>query len=374
MIFSKQSTRNFLKRLPKITYVFLGLALFSQIILISASLSPTFALYFDNYVSRGVRAGLAFISSPFPFSIAELLIILSPIFVTLLIIYALKRHSSSVGSILSFFITLASCATLVFTLFVFSFGVGYHTPSLYQRLEISNNGTTASELKEAASMLVAEINNRAPYLEFTEGGASKMPCSTATMNDLLSASLKSINKNHGFVQGFKSRIKPVLLSAPMSRTHTTGVYSFFTGEVNLNMAFPDYTLPYTAAHELAHQHGIAREDEANFAAFLICAQTTDTYIEYCAYLNLFEYVAAALYTESPEAYKEIYNELSPLVKKELAVYSDFYGKYQDSKAGKIGSALNNAYLTANGSEDGAKSYDLVVDLAVAYLLDNFDDK
>ena len=152
----------------------------------------------------------------------------------------------------------------------------------------------------------------------------------------------------------------------MSETHFTGFYTFFTGEANINVDFPDYTLPYTAAHEFAHQRGIARENEANFIAFLVCSSSDDLYLQYSGYLNLYEYVASALYSASPTMYYEVYATVPAYAKQEMRAYSAFYAKYKDSEAGKVGSSINNAFLQANGTVEGTKSYGLVVDLAVAY--------
>ena len=155
-------------------------------------------------------------------------------------------------------------------------------------------------------------------------------------------------------------------STLMSYAHLTGIYTFFTGEANINVDFPDYTLPYTAAHELAHQRGIARENEANFMAFLVCIESDDPYLQYSGYMNLYEYVCNALYYADNEMYAEIRAVRCPAVSGEMKAYSAFYDKYRNSKAGKINNAVNNAYLQANGESAGTKSYGLVVDLAVAY--------
>ena len=156
-----------------------------------------------------------------------------------------------------------------------------------------------------------------------------------------------------------------MFSDAMSYTHITGVYTFFTGEANLNAIFPDYTLPYTAAHELSHQRGIARENEANFMAFLVCAASEDDYVRYCAYLNLYEYVASALYKADQTLYMKAYSTLPMCVKNEMSAYSRFIQKYADSKVSEVSEAVNNTFLVLHGTE-GTKSYGMVVDLAVTY--------
>ena len=151
-------------------------------------------------------------------------------------------------------------------------------------------------------------------------------------------------------------------------SHISGVYTYFTGEANINVNFPDYTLPFTAAHEMAHQRGIAREDEANFVAFLVCAASDDEYIRYSGYLNLYEYVSSALYSADKDAYAEVRAKLAPEARREMAAYSAFFDKYRENVAANVTETVNNTYLTMQGTP-GTKSYGMVVDLAVAYLRD-----
>ena len=192
-----------------------------------------------------------------------------------------------------------------------------------------------------------------------------MPYTLDEMNDRLIDAYDRICERYSFVQRLDSRLKPVMLSEAMSYTHITGVYSFFTGEANINVAFPDYTIPYTAAHELAHQRGIAREDEANFMAFLVCMSSEDAYIRYSGYLSLYEYVASALYSASPQHYQQVASSLIPEVRGEMAAFSAFFDRYRDSVASEITETVNDTFLTMHGTE-GVRSYGMVVDLAVAY--------
>ena len=141
----------------------------------------------------------------------------------------------------------------------------------------------------------------------------------------------------------------------------------FTGEANVNVNFPDYVIPFTAAHELAHQRGIAREDEANFVAFLVCTASDDPYIRYSGYLNMYEYVSSALYTASKSYYSEMRNSLDMRIRNEMIAYNKFFDKYRETVVSNVSEAVNNSYLLIQGTP-GTKSYGMVVDLAVAYLL------
>ena len=197
-----------------------------------------------------------------------------------------------------------------------------------------------------------------------------MPYSHSEMNQKLLAAYERFSESYAFIQTFSSSVKSVMLSHPMSYTHITGVYTFFTGEANINVNFPDYTIPFTAAHELAHQRGIAREDEANFVAFLVCTASDDPYIRYSGYLNLYEYVASALYSADRMLYTQSYTALPTEVRAERTAYIQFFEKYSENLAANVSESVNNAYLQSLGAEAGTKSYGLVVDLAVAYYRDH----
>lgn len=100
-------------------------------------------------------------------------------------------------------------------------------------------------------------------------------------------------------------------------------------------------------------------------AFLVCIESEDRYIRYSAYLNLYEYVANALYSADPDLYFQVRAKLSNDVKGEMRAYSEFYDKYRESVASDVSEAVNNTFLVIQGTE-GTKSYGMVVDLAVAY--------
>lgn len=347
-------------------YVFCGIALLALILYVIAAISPGFANGYNRTVGAAVRAFLAHLTSFLPVSLAEMMLYAVPLLIVGIVIYAYRRRCETWRSTLVFIASVLAACSLLFSLFVFGFGTGYHTDPLEERLGLVTEEVATDELRETAEYLAEKVNWAANGVSFGENGFSVMPYDLRELNDRLLQAYDPICDRYDFVQRLNSRIKPVQASRLMSYTHITGVYSYFTGEANLNVYFPDYTLPYTAAHELAHQRGIARENEANFVAFLVTAGSEDPYIRYSGYLNLFEYVSSALYRADVEAYKTVIASLDKQVIGELRAYSAFFDEFRDSVAADVSNAVNDTYLKLNGSSDGTASYGLVVDLAVAY--------
>ena len=352
-------------KIPKIAYIFFGIAALSLIIFIIAISNVAFADFFNRYISSIVRGILATLTNILPISFAELLIICLPIILFFIIRFAIKKYSTSWRDVGVFAIIILSVISLLFSTFVLTFGTGYHTYGLDDKLSLDKKEVSAKELSQTAEWLINEVNALINDVEFEEKSSSINPYTIRETNKILLASYKKLSGEYEFLPKLTSYVKPVMLSKPMTYTHISGVYTYFTGEANVNTNAPDYSIPYTMAHELAHQRGIAREDEANFIAFLVCANANDTYIKYCGYMNLCEYVLNALYSADQKLWEETYKKLDNRAIYEMIAYNKFYEKYQDNVVGEISGAINDAYLQANGTE-GTKSYGLVVDLAVAY--------
>ncbi len=359
-------------RLPKFSYVFFGLALISVILYIIAINNVEFANFYNMHISSIFRGALATVTNIIPLSFAELLVICAPIILFFLIRLGMKKYCASWRDVGIFCLTVLSFLALVFSVFINNFGIAYYTSTLDERLELDKKTVSAGELASTAEWLIAEVNSLIDDVDFEDKGSSIMPQSIREMNNSLLSSYKKVSKEYPFISELTSYIKPIMLSEPMTYTHIAGVYTFFTGEANLNTNAPDYSLVYTTAHELAHQRGIAREDEANFIAFLVCAANDDAYIRYCGYMNLCEYVLNALYSADKELWETTYKKLDNRAIYEMIAYNDHYEKYRDNVVGEISGAINDSYLQANGTQ-GSVSYGLVVDLAVAYFHKNIEN-
>lgn len=356
------------ERLPTVCIILYGLAAICLVLYVIMCHSVAFADWFNTTVSAAFRALLAAITSPLPFSLGEAVIWLLPVGLFLLLRHAIRRRCDTWRTAVVYIGILLSVVVTLFSSFVLTFAAGYRGETLDRKLELDRKAVSAEELYDTAVILIDSINRETAEVGFLEDGFSVMPYTLAEMNDKLLDAYDAFADKHDFITHADSRVKPVLSSEVMSYMHITGVYSFFTGEANLNVGFPDYTLPFTAAHELAHQRGIAREDEANFVAFLVCMDSTDPYIRYSAYLNVYEYVANALWSADRDLYYKATAHLNAEVKDEMVAYNRFYEKYKESTVSQVSGSINNSYLQSQGTP-GTKSYGMVVDLAVAYYKD-----
>lgn len=346
----------------KIIFTLFIVSVFVHIISLS---SQSFSDFITENIASVPRTVIAAITGWIPFSVAETFILMLPVLIIVYLALTNYYFIKMNNSIKPLFFGVAALLMSMYSVAVFTFFTSYTNSTIDKKLGMTAAPVSAVQLKNTADEVYRNINILSESVEYSYEGFSSMPYSIDNMSQKLVSSYKKLNEEHKFLHNVPAKIKPIALSKLMSYTHITGVYTFFTGEANIDAEFPDFTLPYTAAHEFAHQRGIARENEANFIAFLVCIKSDDPYIQYSGYMNILQYLLSALYRADRELYSEFYSNINSKVTAELRAYSSFFDQYRDSTASKISGAVNDTYLKLQGTE-GSVSYGMVVDLAVAY--------
>lgn len=163
---------------------------------------------------------------------------------------------------------------------------------------------------------------------------------------------------------FYSEPKPVLASGLMSDAGIAGMFFPFTMESNINDDIPLFTLPSTMAHELAHQCGFMREDEANFIAYLTCKQSDDPLMRYSGLYLAFSHSLSALWRVDPQAASALRASLPEAVQRDIEGNARFWAQHEGAVS-DASQAMNDAYLKANNQADGVSSYGRMVDLLLA---------
>ncbi len=371
--FTRLRDRGVFKPFYVTLYVLFGLSLLVYII---SRFSSPFAEFWARYPGNGIRYILSLLTTWIPFSLAECLIVLIPLFLFAVIAYTVRAcRRKSAESANRVVMTLLSLILFILTTFFSAFAPSYFRYPLTQNIGLTDAPVSGEALYETAVWLSLQLDGVLPDVSFAESGESHLPMTYDGLCDEINDAYASLARDYDVIPSYRSRPKPVALSEYMTYTHISGVYTFFTGEANVNINYPDFILPYTMAHEMAHQRGIAKEDEANFVAFLVCIHSDEPYIVYSGYLNVLREVMSALNKSDKDLYKQFVREYYPgVIANEMSAYSRFFDKYRESTAAKVVSATNNAYLTSQNVKAGEKSYGLVTDLTVAYYYTNVKDK
>lgn len=343
----------------------------SAVILVISIFSPDFSDFFSDKIASAVRLSLAAMSSVVPFSLGETLIILLAAFIILFtvsfFIFIILRKSALFIKLLK--VTSVILMTL-FILFVFTLGTCYHRNSLFTLMNLDGDSVDNDDVGYTLETLVTLANREAKRINLSHfyNKLSISGLDFATMAQKVNYAANKLADKYDFLQKYGFPAKPIALSYPMTYTHISGVYTFFSGESNVNINYPEYIVVNAIAHEYAHQRGIASENEANFIAFLICLESDVPYIRYAGLANMLYTLSANYYLTDPENCMEIMAELDDAIKREYRLYSDFFEKYSQSPAAGLSDKINDGYLKLNGEALGTSSYNDITKLITAYYI------
>lgn len=306
-----------------------------------------------------------------PFSLLEFGIIGLIILLIVFLIYFIRKVVKNKGkraAIIGRFALNALCvAACVFFIFTVLCGVNYHRHpfSYYSGLEIQPSST--EELYGLCAELTAEANAlRAGLTELDGNGAAAVfTGGYKEISDTARAAMQSLSAHYPVLEGYYPPVKPMYFSHFMSRLQLTGVYTPFTMEANVNVACTEYTIPATMCHELSHQRGFMREDEANFIAYLACANSGDARLRYSGTMLALVYSTNQLYAIAPELAISLQREYSEGVRRDLTVDREYFAQFDDTVFSKVSNTVNDTYLKANNQADGVQSYGRMADLLLA---------
>lgn len=336
--------------------------------MLSRSNSVLTEKYYSSGIYRGISRIIGSLTGWIPFSLAEILIpILAVIALWVLIkwIICLIRNKEERWIICrNGILNVLLIISLAYFSFIFVWGLNYNRQSLGTILNFDVRDSTVEELVMMTEELLENTNALRGKVEEDEYGVMK-PFDGAV--ESFSRAREGYLAVAAYIPGFDGlygKPKPLLFSPLIAYTNIWGIYIPFTAEPNVNMRIPTPTLASTMMHELAHQLGFAREDEANYISFLTCSLHPDVDFQYSGHLSALNYSLNAVYGQDKEAYKDLYSRLSQGVKRDYAENAKYHEKY-DGPVSDAFSKSNDAYLKANNQTDGERSYGRVVDLLLA---------
>jgi hypothetical protein len=317
---------------------------------------------------RWISWPIGFITSLLPFSLTEVLLIVgSPVLLVLLIIW-LVRLIRLPGKWIRFGRLLrgmAWTASLAYLLFMLLHGLNYARLPVAASFDLPARERSAAELETVATWLAARTAELRALTQEDDSGVFILSSGIHEALQTGSLGYAAASAEYPLLAGGRLRPKGVLLSHYWSYTGITGLYMPLLVESNINIDQPDYSIPDTILHEMAHTRGFAREDEAGFLAFLAGIAHPDPDFAYSAMLATTVRSMNALYGVDKDAYNRVAGLLGDGAWRDLSA-GNAYWKQFEGPVQETSNQVNNAYLQANLQDDGVKSYGRMVDLVLAW--------
>ncbi len=333
---------------------------------------PLFPKFTEYFITRGIFRIIAFpyewIMSVFPFSVTEIVVLLLIPAIIILIAFWIfkiirsenKKKTTEIG--LRF---AAWCFSLFLLIFMIMDGANFSRLSVSELLELPNKTYTAEDLCKITSHLAEKASKSRENLPEDKNGNAIFTVSQSKILELADDSYNNIKEDYLFLKTAVYRVKPVMLSYYWSFTGYTGVYCPWLGEASVNVDVPDYSVPHTAAHEIAHTMGFAKENECNFLAWLACSTSNLPDYEYSGYLQAYIYCSNALYKADKELFKIAYSNCSKGMINDLINHSEYWDKFE-GEVMESSQDFNDSFIKVNGVESGILSYDEMVELLLRY--------
>lgn len=274
-----------------------------------------------------------------------------------------RRGQRAYGALL----LAADVCLTVYALFCLMWGVNYWTDSFQDRSGITAQPVAAEDLEAVTAYFAQQLADTADSVPRDENGVYAVPKEQILAESRLVYG--GVTEQFPFLDFRDTGVKAVRCSRFMSIMGFTGVYFACIGESNVNVDSPACLLPSTVAHELAHQRGIAWEQECNFLGVLASVTSGMPDYVYSGWLLGFIHLGNALYETDPEAYWAIRNALPETVSADLRDNNAYWDQFRDNVVEKVSDTVYDAALKSYGDTNGMKSYSMVVELLVAYYKD-----
>jgi Protein of unknown function (DUF3810) len=172
-------------------------------------------------------------------------------------------------------------------------------------------------------------------------------------------------KKYSFLSYHPRSIKTSLVGFLGNYIGFLGYYNPFSGEGQIKASIPLFVQPFVSCHEIAHQLGYAKENEANFAGYLACKESASIDFSYSVYYDMYQYAISDMYRADFKNALSIDSSLHSIAKRDRREYARYLYRIENRVA-PLMLKMYDSYLKMNNQPKGQRSYNEVVTWLVAY--------
>lgn len=299
-----------------------------------------------------------------PFSAAELLGTVLVAWLLAMAVWTVYEWRVKFRRVLARRLTgLLAVLVWIYAGFCATWGVQYYVPGFAEKSGIRVDGVSVEQLEAVTRYFANGASKAGEKVRRDENG--RFAGDNKRILGYGDACYEQIVQQWPFLAGPHRTPKPAFYSIGMSAVGFTGYLFPFLGESTLNVHCPNVYLPVTIAHEMAHQRGIAPEQEANFLGIAACLSCPDEEFQYSGWLFGYSHLSSALYSADPEAFQAVQETLSEGCRADLD-WNNGYWKRFSSPVMSLAQGGYSGFLQSYGQTLGMKSYGACVDLLVAW--------
>ena len=324
-------------------------------------LSPVFVeKVYVHGIYPYISVTLRFLSSFFPFSLGDVLYLLLIGYMLWSIYRFCRRYFKKQLTKSDLVVVLLRAATfplILYIAFKLLWGLNYSRLPIAEQLGIKNEKYDTKELVALGDYMVDQINT----IQILRNPDTLIQhiYSAEELEPKAASSYQQLTTKNTFFKYNSPALKPVLSSWIVTKIGLEGYYNPLSGEANLNMMLNEANLPFVACHEISHQLGIAREDEANLFGYLAATASADLNFKYSGNYCVLKNVLFEIGVKSPVDYARLRKKINAATLKDFKADREFWRKYNSNMFGYMETTLDQ-FLKLNNQQKGVDSYQDIV--------------
>ena len=380
------------KKISKIIYVIgmLGVIMLNYL----ARRSREFCDWYIDHIFPVWLNTYARLTSALSISVGEIMLILAvgiTAFGIGFFIYNLIRKGKYTTGLLKYGRTYAWIVLVVGYVMTLNCFILYHATGFAQKYMVKETGTMVVDMSDTAVVevdtkgksaytkknlatlrdyLVEQCNTLADQIDRDEQGTA------VYSGDLIAESvhaMETMGQQYDRLSGYYVTPKYLKCSEFFSQQYIMGYYFPFSMEANINSVMYITNVAPTVCHELAHTKGFIFENDANMIGYLACIQSDDTFLQYCGYLSVLNYVNNDFYKSVNKSTYKKHVRISDRVADDNVFLTredwqavEKTAVVKTSTVKKVSNNFLNTNLKLNGVDEGIQQYNEVVNLLLDY--------
>ncbi len=313
---------------------------------------------FVPHVFYPISRLLRFITAWFPFSVGLVWVYLLAGLLLVLLVRSIRQIIRKKHSLKDTILSLLAWSSPVFLFYTVTWGLLYYRQPVSALLQYDTAPVTVEELRTLCEDLVEQTN-------YTRAQLTDSAIYAISPSHLIEQAPKAYS--HTGLPFLNYRIPSVKMATGsrfLAYMGTSGIYTFWSGEANVNRINSNVDLPAVTLHEMAHQMGFASEDEANYIAWRAGRNYPDPLFQYSAHYNVVWRSLRRLWNVDSTSAQHLYSRLDSAVYRDAEADNARWAPYRNPVQKHVISPFYHLFLKANGQEYGIMSYDRVTDLLI----------
>lgn len=320
----------------------------------TASQNDAFIFFFEYFFEKQKYAH-QWLFHYFPFSVGDLFYIILGCF--LVYTFASLHHHNKRRNAMRRLLVVFNFLYFIYQIF---WGMLYFQKPLIQ--ELPREDISLEEVKLLTLKYLEQCQRSRNMVKENTIGVFKLSDTITLKQEILKSQthLPFSKKKH---TGIRS-IKPSLFGKVMNYSGILGYYNPFTAEAQYNSNLPATFIPFTIAHETAHQLGFAREEEANFIAYIIGTNSYNKDLKYSTDFFVLKSLINYASLKDETFAQNIINKFTPGMLRDRNHEWKFQKTYKGTLE-QFFQTTNDWFLKSN-QQDGSISYSYFTELLIRY--------